>query len=79
MDISLVIKHRLEELGLDQRDLAGAAQVTESYISQLLTRNPRPLQEKPKRIFHNSTQPVGRVQVRAVDASRRMRVERSET
>src|SRR3974377_2325164 len=37
MDISLVIKHRLEELGLDQRDLASAAQVTESYISQLLT------------------------------------------
>lgn len=38
MDVSLVIKHRLEELGLDQRDLATAAEVTESYISQLLTR-----------------------------------------
>jgi len=37
MDISLVIKQRLEELGLEQRDLAAAAQVTESYISQLLT------------------------------------------
>ncbi|HYK91581.1 MAG TPA: XRE family transcriptional regulator [Acidobacteriota bacterium] len=37
MDISLVIRHRLEELGLEQRDLASAAQVTESYISQLLT------------------------------------------
>ena len=36
MDISLVIRHRLNELGLDQRDLAVAAQVTESYISQLL-------------------------------------------
>jgi transcriptional regulator with XRE-family HTH domain len=32
-----VIKQRLEELGLEQRDLAGAAEVTESYISQLLT------------------------------------------
>ena len=42
MDISLVIKHRLEELGLDQRDLATAAQVTESYISQLLTRKKAP-------------------------------------
>ncbi len=42
MDISLVIKHRLEELGLDQRDLASAAQVTESYISQLLTRKKAP-------------------------------------
>ena len=37
MDVSLVIKHRLNELGLEQRDLATAAQVTESYISQLLT------------------------------------------
>ena len=37
VDVSLVIKHRLEEFGLEQRDLAQAAQVTESYISQLLT------------------------------------------
>jgi len=36
MDVSLVIKHRLNELGLEQRDLATAAEVTESYISQLL-------------------------------------------
>jgi transcriptional regulator with XRE-family HTH domain len=42
LDISLVIKHRLEELGLEQRDLASAAQVTESYISQLLTRKKAP-------------------------------------
>ena len=42
MDVSLVIKHRLEELGLEQRDLASAAQVTESYISQLLTRRKVP-------------------------------------
>lgn len=38
MDVSLAIKQRLEELGLEQRELARAAQVTESYISQLLTR-----------------------------------------
>jgi transcriptional regulator with XRE-family HTH domain len=37
MDVSFVIKRRLEELGLEQRDLAAAAQVTESYVSQLLT------------------------------------------
>ena len=42
MDVSLVIRHRLEELGLEQRDLASAAQVTESYISQLLTRKKTP-------------------------------------
>ena len=37
MDVRLAIKQRLEELGLEQCDLAAAAQVTESYISQLLT------------------------------------------
>lgn len=37
MDVRLVIKQRLGELGLEQRDLASAAEVTESYISQLLT------------------------------------------
>src|SRR2546425_6394094 len=33
---------RSEELGLEQRDLARAAQVPESYISQLLTRRKAP-------------------------------------
>ncbi|MFC2069048.1 helix-turn-helix domain-containing protein [Chloroflexota bacterium] len=42
MDVSLVIRHRLNELDLGQRDLADAAQVTESYISQLLTRKKAP-------------------------------------
>ncbi|MGH9355644.1 MAG: helix-turn-helix domain-containing protein [Terriglobia bacterium] len=42
MDVPLVIRHRLKELGLEQRDLASAAQVTESYISQLLARKKSP-------------------------------------
>jgi len=42
MDVSLVIKQRLSELGLDQRDLAAAIQVTDSYISQLLNRKKAP-------------------------------------
>ncbi len=42
MDVPIVIRHRLEELGLEQRDLARAARVTESYISQLLTRRKAP-------------------------------------
>ena len=42
MDVSLLIRHRLEELGLEQKDLAAAAQVTESYISQLLARKKAP-------------------------------------
>src|SRR4029450_11366367 len=37
MDFPLLIRHRLKELRIEQRDLAAAAQVTESYISQLLT------------------------------------------
>jgi transcriptional regulator with XRE-family HTH domain len=42
VDVSLVIRHRLRELGLEQRVLAKAARVTESYISQLLTRKKAP-------------------------------------
>ena len=42
MDVGLVIRKRLEHLGLEQKDLAAAAEVTESYISQLLTRKKLP-------------------------------------
>ena len=42
MDVSLVIRRRLEELGLEQKDLARAARVTESSVSQLLTRRRAP-------------------------------------
>src|SRR6267154_3101798 len=42
MDVALVISRRLKELGLEQKDLAAAAQVTESYISQLLARKKAP-------------------------------------
>jgi len=42
MDVPLLIRARLATLGLEQRDLARAAQVTESYISQLLKRKKAP-------------------------------------
>jgi len=42
MDVPQVISRRLKELGLEQKDLAEAAQVTESYISQLLARKKAP-------------------------------------
>jgi transcriptional regulator with XRE-family HTH domain len=42
VDVCLIIKERLEELGFEQKDLAAAAQVTESYVSQLLTRKKLP-------------------------------------
>jgi transcriptional regulator with XRE-family HTH domain len=42
MEISLLIRRRMDEMGLEQRELARAAQVTESYISQLLSRKKAP-------------------------------------
>jgi transcriptional regulator with XRE-family HTH domain len=42
MDIASVIRRRLDELGIEQRDLAAAAEVTESYISQLLAQKKTP-------------------------------------
>jgi len=42
VDVPFVIRRRLEELGLEQQALARAAHVTESYISQLLTRRKAP-------------------------------------
>src|SRR5213596_577906 len=42
MDVSLLIQQKLTERGMGQRDLADAAQVTESYISQLLGRKKMP-------------------------------------
>jgi len=42
VDVPLLIRARLATLGLEQRDLARAAEVTESYISQLLKRKKAP-------------------------------------
>jgi len=42
VDVALVIRERLAELGLEQKALAHAARVTESYVSQLLARKRAP-------------------------------------
>src|SRR5216110_1186676 len=42
MDVSQLIQQKHTEFGMDQRDLADAADVTESYISQLLARKKAP-------------------------------------
>src|ERR671938_1447327 len=42
MDVAFLIQQRLADLGCEQRDLARATAVTESYISQLLTRKKAP-------------------------------------
>jgi transcriptional regulator with XRE-family HTH domain len=47
VDFPLLVRQRLKALGVDQRELAAAAQVTESYISQLLTgKKPPPAPER---------------------------------
>ena len=57
MDVSLLIRQRLKELGLEQKDLAAAAQVTESYISQLLARKKAPPSPERTDIYEK----IGRV------------------
>src|SRR5437762_1619309 len=42
MDVSQLVQQKLTELGLDQKDLADAAEITESYVSQLLSRKKMP-------------------------------------
>ena len=42
MDVCRVIRERLEELDLEQKELAAAAGVTDSYVSQLLARKKLP-------------------------------------
>jgi transcriptional regulator with XRE-family HTH domain len=42
VDFPLVIRQRLDELGLEQKDLAKTAGVTDSYVSQLLSRKKLP-------------------------------------
>lgn len=42
MNFATLVKSRLTSLGFGQRDLARAAQVTDSYVSQLLTRRKAP-------------------------------------
>lgn len=42
MDLAFAVRQRLKELGSDQKGLALAAGVTESYISQLLSRRKAP-------------------------------------
>jgi len=42
VDVSIVVRQRLADLGLEQKELARAARVTESYVSQLLARKKAP-------------------------------------
>lgn len=75
MDVSLLIRQRLEELGLGQKDLAAAAQVTESYISQLLARKKAPPSPGRSDIY----QKIGRVlKLSSNDLSKLAELQRKE-
>ena len=58
MDVPFVIRQRLEELGLEQRDLARAARVTESYVSQILTRKKAPPAPVEPAAMESALEPV---------------------
>ncbi len=79
MDVSLVIRQRLESFGLDQRELARAAQVTESYISQLLARKKAPPAPNRTDIYDKMDKflklPSGEL-ARLADAQRREQLKR---
>src|SRR5579871_2664007 len=75
MDVSLLIRQRLEELGLGQKDLAAAAQVTESYISQLLARKKAPPSPERSDIY----QKIGKaLKLPGDELSRLARLQREE-
>ncbi len=51
MDFCLLIRQRLDDLEFGQKDLAAAAGVTESYVSQLLNRRKMPPSSKQSDIY----------------------------
>jgi len=79
MDVSLAIRQRLEELGLEQKGLAQAARVTESYVSQLLTRKKAPPAPNRTDIYAKMDQflklPTGEL-ARVADAQRKEELKR---
>ena len=80
MDVYLLIRQRLVELGLEQKDLAAAAQVTESYISQLLTRKKMPPAPDRTDIYDKMSRalklPAGKL-ARLADLQRKEELKRS--
>src|SRR5207253_11005039 len=79
MDVSQLVQQKLTELGLEQRDLADAAEVTESYISQLLSRKKMPPAPERTDIYNKLGRvlklPAGKLAVLA-DLQRRQELKR---
>jgi transcriptional regulator with XRE-family HTH domain len=79
MDVSQLIQQKMTRLGLDQRALADAAEVTESYISQLLSRKKMPPAPERTDIYNKLGRvlklPAGKLAVLA-DLQRRQELKR---
>jgi transcriptional regulator with XRE-family HTH domain len=79
VDVSLAIRQRLEELGLEQKGLARAARVTESYVSQLLTRKKSPPAPNRTDIYDKMDKflklPAGKL-AKVADAQRKQELKR---
>jgi len=79
MDVSELIQQKMAKLGLDQRALADAAEVTESYISQLLSRKKMPPAPERTDIYNKLGRtlklPAGKLAVLA-DLQRRQELKR---
>jgi transcriptional regulator with XRE-family HTH domain len=79
VDVSLAIRQRLDELGLEQKGLARAARVTESYISQLLTRKKAPPAPNRTDIYNKMDKflklPAGEL-AKVADAQRKQELKR---
>ena len=79
MDIASVIRHRLDELGIGQRELAVAAEVTESYISQLLAKKKTPPASDRTDIYEKIARALkipGKELARLADTQRREELKR---
>ena len=59
MDVSELIKNRLAEIGQEQKELARAAGVTDSYVSQLLARRKAPPSPRRTSIYRRMDRFLG--------------------
>ena len=75
MNFSDLVRSRLAKLGYGQKDLAKAVQVTDSYISQLLTRKKAPPHRDRTDIYKKMETFL---KLRPGDLARRVEIERTE-
>jgi transcriptional regulator with XRE-family HTH domain len=75
LDACALIRERLAELGLDQKDLAAAAGVTESYVSQLLRRKKPPPSPDRTDIYEKMEERLGLPRGKLSELAEHQRIE----